>query len=163
LDSPLVFQTVVPIRSKFTRRGSPVSFTSFDLLGEHEEFDTVVADLTEMLEDVRPPIFVGNIKGTNFPLSSLLGGEAWIVYIVNHYRRAHSKFSRDRTYTVCLRARQVLADLAGIGATACSQPKPHDEVGEIHAMRLCWLCRPTDQDSNVESKECLAFFRMLVF
>jgi hypothetical protein len=27
----------------------------------------------------------------------------------------------------------------------------------------CWLCRPTDQDSNVESKECLAFFRMLVF
>jgi hypothetical protein len=28
---------------------------------------------------------------------------------------------------------------------------------------LCWLCRPTDQDSNVESKECLAIFRMLVF
>jgi hypothetical protein len=28
---------------------------------------------------------------------------------------------------------------------------------------FCWLCRPTDQDSNVESKECLAFFRMLVF
>jgi hypothetical protein len=28
---------------------------------------------------------------------------------------------------------------------------------------LCWLCRPTDQDSNVESKECLAFFRMPVF
>jgi hypothetical protein len=27
----------------------------------------------------------------------------------------------------------------------------------------CWLCRPTDQDSNVESKECLALFRMLVF
>jgi hypothetical protein len=27
----------------------------------------------------------------------------------------------------------------------------------------CWLCRPTDQDSNVESKECLAFFRMLLF
>jgi hypothetical protein len=27
----------------------------------------------------------------------------------------------------------------------------------------CWLCRPTDQDGNVESKECLAFFRMLVF
>jgi hypothetical protein len=27
----------------------------------------------------------------------------------------------------------------------------------------CWLCRPTDQDSNVESKECLVFFRMLVF
>jgi hypothetical protein len=22
---------------------------------------------------------------------------------------------------------------------------------------FCWLCRPTDQDSNVESKECLAF------
>jgi hypothetical protein len=30
-------------------------------------------------------------------------------------------------------------------------------------MSACWLCRPTDQDSNVESKECLAFFRMLVF
>jgi hypothetical protein len=28
---------------------------------------------------------------------------------------------------------------------------------------FCWLCRPTDQDSNVESKECLALFRMLVF
>jgi hypothetical protein len=31
------------------------------------------------------------------------------------------------------------------------------------AVEECWLCRPTDQDSNVESKECLAFFRMLVF
>jgi hypothetical protein len=75
-------------------------------------------------------------KCTSLPLSSLLGGEAWIVYIVNLYRRAHSKVSRDRTYTACLTARQVLADLAGMGATACSQPKPHDEVGEIHAMRL---------------------------
>jgi RNase H-like domain found in reverse transcriptase/Reverse transcriptase (RNA-dependent DNA polymerase) len=33
----------------------------------------------------------------------------------------------------------------------------------LHAAGNCWLCRPTDQDSNVESKECLAFFRMLVF
>jgi hypothetical protein len=84
----------------------------------------------------RPPFFVGNIEGTSLLLSSLLGGEAWIVYIVNHYRRAHSKISRDRTFTACLTARQVLADLAGMGATACSQPKPHDDVGELHAMRL---------------------------
>jgi hypothetical protein len=33
----------------------------------------------------------------------------------------------------------------------------------LRFMNTCWLCRPTDQDSNVESKECLAFFRMLVF
>jgi hypothetical protein len=70
------------------------------------------------------------------PLSSLLGGHAWIVYIVNHYRRAHSKISRVRTSTACITARQALADLAGMGTTACSQPQPHDEVGEIHAMRL---------------------------
>jgi hypothetical protein len=30
----------------------------------------------------------------------------------------------------------VLADVAGVGAKACSQPKPHDELGEIHAMRV---------------------------
>jgi hypothetical protein len=82
------------------------------------------------------PFLLTTWKGTSLPLSSLPGGEAWIVYIVNHYRRAHSKDSRDRTYTACLTARQVLADLAGMGATVCSQPKTHDEVGEIHAMRL---------------------------
>jgi hypothetical protein len=47
---PLVFQRSVAIRSKFTRRGSPVGFISFDLLGERKEFDTVVAYLPEMLE-----------------------------------------------------------------------------------------------------------------
>jgi hypothetical protein len=51
LPSPLVFQRAVAIRPKFTRRGSPVGFITFDPLGEHKEFDTVVADLTEMLED----------------------------------------------------------------------------------------------------------------
>jgi hypothetical protein len=51
LSSPLVFQRAVPIRSKFTRRGSLVGFISFHLLGEHKEFGTVVADLTVMLED----------------------------------------------------------------------------------------------------------------
>jgi hypothetical protein len=51
LSSPLVFQRAVAIRSKFTRRGSHVGFITFDLLGERKEFDTVVADLTEMLED----------------------------------------------------------------------------------------------------------------
>jgi hypothetical protein len=35
--------------------------------------------------------------------------------------------------------------------------------GEGYRVSICWLCRPTDQDSNVESKECLALFRMLVF
>jgi hypothetical protein len=34
---------------------------------------------------------------------------------------------------------------------------------QLARLRPCWLCRPTDQDSNVESKECLAIFRMLVF
>jgi Chromo (CHRromatin Organisation MOdifier) domain len=31
-------------------------------------------------------------------------------------------------------------------------------LSEVVPAELCWLCRPTDQDSNVESKECLAFF-----
>jgi hypothetical protein len=51
LYSPLVFQRAVAIRSKFTRRGSLVGFITFDLLGERKEFDTVVADLTEMLKN----------------------------------------------------------------------------------------------------------------
>jgi hypothetical protein len=51
LYSPLVFQRAVAIRSKFTRRGSLVGFITFDLLGEHKEFDTVVANLTEMLKN----------------------------------------------------------------------------------------------------------------
>jgi hypothetical protein len=46
LSSPFLFQRAVAIRSKFTPRGSPVDFISFDLLGEQEEF----AELTEMLE-----------------------------------------------------------------------------------------------------------------
>jgi hypothetical protein len=69
-----------------------------------------------------------NMKGTSLPFSSLLEGEAWIVDIVYHYRQAHSKISRDRTCTARLTARLVLADLAGMGATACFQPKPRDEV-----------------------------------
>jgi hypothetical protein len=28
---------------------------------------------------------------------------------------------------------------------------------DVQRRKPCWLCRPTDQDSNVESKECLAF------
>jgi hypothetical protein len=39
----------------------------------------------------------------------------------------------------------------------------HQPPGNPKLKYNCWLCRPTDQDSNVESKECLAFFRMLVF
>jgi hypothetical protein len=50
LSSPLVFQRAVAIRSTFTRRAPPVGFIAFDLLGEHKELDTIVADLTEMLE-----------------------------------------------------------------------------------------------------------------
>jgi hypothetical protein len=51
LTSTLVVQRAVAIRSKFTRRGSPVGFITFDLLAEHKEFDTVVADHTEVLDD----------------------------------------------------------------------------------------------------------------
>jgi hypothetical protein len=40
-----------------------------------------------------------------------------------HYSRDPSKISRDRTCTVCHTTTKVLADLAGMAATAYSQPK----------------------------------------
>jgi hypothetical protein len=51
LSSPLVFQRAVAIPAKFTRRGSPVGLISFDMHGERQEFDTVVADHTKILVD----------------------------------------------------------------------------------------------------------------
>jgi hypothetical protein len=51
LSSPLVFQRAVAIPAKLTRRGSPVGLISFDMHGERQEFDTVVADHTKILVD----------------------------------------------------------------------------------------------------------------
>jgi hypothetical protein len=48
---PLVFQRAVAIPSKFTRRGSPVGFISFDKLGERKVFDRVIADHAKFLAD----------------------------------------------------------------------------------------------------------------
>jgi hypothetical protein len=48
---PLVFQRAVAIPSKFTRRGSPVGFITFDMLGERKEFDTVIPDHAKILAD----------------------------------------------------------------------------------------------------------------
>jgi hypothetical protein len=70
LTSTLVFQRAVAIRSKFTRRGSPVGFITFDLLAEHKEFDTVVAALRKCWR-IESPVQVGADGGRMFDVKDV--------------------------------------------------------------------------------------------
>jgi hypothetical protein len=67
-------------------------------------------------------------KSTSLPLSSLLGGEAWIVYIVNLHPRAHSRLGVPHGTPSAGRP-------CWHGRHGLFSAKPHDEIGEIHAMR----------------------------
>jgi hypothetical protein len=83
LSSPLVFQRAVSIPSKFTRRGSPVGFISFDMLGERKTFDTVIADLTTFFWRIASPVQVGADGGRKFDVKD----DSWASEMTSDLRR----------------------------------------------------------------------------
>jgi hypothetical protein len=76
--------------------------------------------------------------------------------------RKQSIVSREFTTRNAYGSARSVADLSHLSYHYKSILTKAETLEGIY-VSLCWLCRPTDQDSNVESKECLAFFRMLVF